>query len=45
MKEKIAVIEEVEKLIMSFSNQNLTEEEEEICLHIWKKLIRKHKLV
>jgi hypothetical protein len=44
MKEKIAVIQEVEKLIMSFSNQNLTEEEEEICLHIWKKLIRKHKL-
>jgi tetratricopeptide (TPR) repeat protein len=44
MKEKIEVIEEVEKLIMSFSKQNLTEEEEEICLHIWKKLIRKHKL-
>lgn len=44
MKEKIEVIEEVEKLIKSFSKQNLTEEEEEICLHIWKKLIRKHKL-
>lgn len=44
MKEKIEVIEEVEKLIMSFSEQNLTEEEEEICLHIWKKLTRKHKL-
>lgn len=44
MKEKIEVIEEVQKLIMSFSKQNLTEEEEEICLHIWKKLSRKHKL-
>ena len=42
--EKIEVIEEVQKLIMSFSKQNLTEEEEEICLHIWKKLSRKHKL-
>ena len=44
MEEKIEVIKEVEKLIMSFSKQNLTEEEEEICLHIWKKLIRKRKL-
>ncbi len=44
MKEKIEVIEEVEKLIISFSERNLTEEEEEICLHIWKKLTRKQKL-
>ena len=41
MKEKIEVIEEVEKLIISFTEQNLTKEEEEICLHIWKKLTRK----
>jgi len=41
MKEKIEVIEEVEKLIISFAEQNLTKEEEEICLHIWKKLTRK----
>jgi tetratricopeptide (TPR) repeat protein len=41
MKKKIDVIEEVQKLIMSFSGQNLTKEEEEICLHIWKKLTRK----
>ncbi len=44
MKEKIEVIEEVEKLIISFSERNLTKEEEEICLHIWKKLTRKQKL-
>lgn len=43
MKEKIEVIEEVEKLIISFSERNLTKEEE-ICLHIWKKLTRKQKL-
>jgi tetratricopeptide (TPR) repeat protein len=44
MKEKIDVIEQVEKLIMSFSKRNLTEEEEEICLHIWKKLTRKRNM-
>jgi tetratricopeptide (TPR) repeat protein len=44
MKEKIEVIEEVKKLIISFSEQNLTEEEEEICLNIWKKLTHKQKL-
>jgi tetratricopeptide (TPR) repeat protein len=44
MKEKIDVIEQVENLIRSFSKRNLTEEEEEICLHIWKKLTRKRNM-
>jgi tetratricopeptide (TPR) repeat protein len=44
VKEKIEVVEEVQKLIYSFSEHNLTQEEEEICLHIWQKLARKKTL-
>jgi len=44
MKDKKEVIEEVKNLITSFSQKNLSEEEEAICLHIWEKLARKQKL-
>jgi hypothetical protein len=44
MKERDDYIEEVQKLIISFARQNFTQEEEVICLHIWKKLARKKTL-
>jgi len=44
MKEKIDVIEEVQRLIISFADRFLTPEEKDLCLHIWKKLGRKQKL-
>ena len=44
MKDKKAFVEEVEKLIMSFSENNLSDEEESICLHIWERLARKRTL-
>jgi tetratricopeptide (TPR) repeat protein len=44
MIEKIEIIEDVQKLILSFSKEKLTTEEEVICMHIWKKLTRKRTL-
>jgi hypothetical protein len=44
MKEKADFIEEVQTLIISFSKDKLTTEEELVCMHIWKKLTRKRTL-
>jgi hypothetical protein len=44
MEEKVDFIEEVQKLIRSFSKDNLMTEEGDICLQIWKKLTRKRTL-
>ena len=44
MKDKNKVIEEVKNLIIIFAEKNLSEEEKDICLHIWAKLARKQKL-
>lgn len=44
MKEKAEFIDEVQKLIISFTGPNLIKEEEAICLHIWEKLARKRTL-
>jgi len=44
LRDKQKVIEEVKNLINSFSEKNLSKEEEAICLHIWGKLARKQKL-
>ena len=44
MKDKKEVIEEVKNLLTSFTGENLSEEEESICLQIWGRLSRKQKI-
>jgi len=44
MKDKKEVIEEVKNLLTSFTGENLSEEDQSICLQIWGKLSRKQKI-
>ena len=44
MKDKKEVIEEVKNLLTSFTGENLSEEEQSICLQIWGRLSRKQKI-
>jgi tetratricopeptide (TPR) repeat protein len=44
LKKNTEIIEKVQKLIISFAGENLTQEETDLCLHIWDKLVRQKKL-
>ena len=44
MKDKKSIISEVENLMITFAEKNLSTEEKAVCLHIWEKLGRKQKI-